>query len=262
MVHYFPWHKLDNLELEPHLAEIAEAGAKYLVLTAELGEKEFLQAGYLKKFKKNMERFKLNFRAAHGFWWANNDLNWPDEQGRRSMVCAQSKFMCCAAEVGVLTYTVHPGVCFIRYDENYLWDKVRRSIEELLEVAEKCKITLALENNLEYNLGRNSHKLASIIAEFGNHSNLGACFDSGHAHIKENVFDSIDALSPYMVTCHLHDNDSTADKHQIPGMGTINWSELMIKLRKDCTRLLHFESEASNLDGKTYGECCHIYETL
>ena len=47
-----------------------------------------------------------------------------------------------------------------------------------------------------------------------------------------NVEDYIDALSPYIIACHLHDNDGLADRHWVPGEpgGTVDWKRCMPKL--------------------------------
>ena len=38
--------------------------------------------------------------------------------------------------------------------------------------------------------------------------------------------DLLEKFAPYLVNCHLHDNDGITDSHQQPGTGTIDWAEV------------------------------------
>ena len=51
-------------------------------------------------------------------------------------------------------------------------------------------------------------------------------------------------LLPYIVTCHLHDNNGLEDQHLPPGQGTIDWAELASALKK-APRLKSIQSETS-----------------
>jgi sugar phosphate isomerase/epimerase len=54
--------------------------------------------------------------------------------------------------------------------------------------------------------------------------------------------DVLDRMLPYIVNCHLHDNDASADQHLLPGKGTIDWSKLVPKLLS-APRLMCVQSE-------------------
>ena len=119
----------------------------------------------------------------------------------------------------------------------------------MLPLAEALDVTICLEN-----LQRIGSHVDDLLGYFGKYpsKNLGACFDAGHANIMENGMnfptcsgrasfdelgvpvqwehDVLGRLLPYVVNCHLHDNDGTADQHRLPGLGTIDWGKLVPKL--------------------------------
>ena len=78
---------------------------------------------------------------------------------------------------------------------------------------------------------------------------------------RERYFDEIDAawgdhieeysgalerMAPHIVTCHLHDNDGYSDAHQLPGTGTIDWADLIPKIKK-LPRLISMQTEVSTV---------------
>ncbi|MHC1791092.1 sugar phosphate isomerase/epimerase family protein [Solidesulfovibrio sp.] len=65
---------------------------------------------------------------------------------------------------------------------------------------------------------------------------IGACFDVGHwfsfaeGRARGNLDAWLDALTPYLLHLHLHDNDGTADQHLGPGQGEIPFAALFAGL--------------------------------
>lgn len=52
------------------------------------------------------------------------------------------------------------------------------------------------------------------------------CLDTGHSnYCGEDSAEMVRMLGPHLRTLHVHDNDGIADTHQIPGRGTINWTD-------------------------------------
>lgn len=254
-------HCLEDGAIGEVCEKIAELGIGKLVLSSGTYERELQEPGYLAKVHRQVEKAGLGFASAHGLWSANNDLNWPDERGRREMTAAQRVYIERAAELGCRTFVLHPGVAYMRYDRGKLWDCVRRSVEELLPEAEKNGVILALENNVTMNLGIDCAELSGFIRSFAS-DNLGACFDTGHANAVSDVLESLAEISAEVVTAHLHDNDGTGDQHRYPGQGVIPWENLMDKL-SGCPRLLHVESEPAGMKtAQKIIEAAEIYREL
>jgi sugar phosphate isomerase/epimerase len=74
-------------------------------------------------------------------------------------------------------------------------------------------------------------ELLRLLDEFPEHL-VGACIDTGHAHLGGRLVDFARLLAPRTFVAHLHDNFARAkDEHLIPGRGTIPWGELVEALR-------------------------------
>lgn len=124
----------------------------------------------------------------------------------------------------------HPGYDRWRFDGDVdLW--MTQSLltwKPLVERAEILAVRLALENVFEENPSILQKLLQAIPSPF-----LGYCLDAGHGHIFSEVAISewIEALSPYLVEVHLHDNHRQADEHLPLGLGQIDFEEIFACLK-------------------------------
>lgn len=108
-------------------------------------------------------------------------------------------------------------------------DRALTSLEKIRLVAKSAGVTVLVEN-IPNGLSQPQRLLAFLES---NHMNdVGICFDSGHAHIREELFGGGDAvaawekLSRRVKSTHLHDNGGSTDEHLWPGDGTIAWKAL------------------------------------
>ena len=62
-------------------------------------------------------------------------------------------------------------------------------------------------------------------------TDVGVCFDVGHAHISPGITQAFDTLKELIRTTHVHDNNGERDAHLWPGSGTIDWKQTMELLR-------------------------------
>lgn len=65
----------------------------------------------------------------------------------------------------------------------------------------------------------------------GRFTDIGVCFDLGHAHIMSSVKEAFDTLKDRIRSTHVHDNHKDRDSHLWPGDGSIDWKEAMELLR-------------------------------
>ena len=102
---------------------------------------------------------------------------------------------------------------------------------------------------------------------------FGICFDAGHANLMDGTpgkrsadmiewirrrwngevrfeVDTLALLLPDVVTCHLHDNDGSDDRHWLPGEGTIDWPRLLARLEK-APRLRSLQNESEHFKYRT-----------
>ena len=93
----------------------------------------------------------------------------------------------------------------------------------LCEVAERANVDLAFENL------RAPEYLYEFLRRIDS-PRVGVCFDAGHNHVfcpdRRICADFKDRIK----AVHLHDNDGTRDAHNLPGDGTIDWSEIRREL--------------------------------
>ena len=99
-------------------------------------------------------------------------------------------------------------------------------LKNLADYAKSLNMKIAFENTkirgyLEY-----------VIDNIKN-DNVGICFDSGHyhTHFKDKL--DFEKFKDRIFAIHLHDNDQSKDQHLIPFDGTINWEDLIQKI-KEC----------------------------
>ena len=69
-------------------------------------------------------------------------------------------------------------------------------------------------------------------------------------------------MAPYIVTCHLHDNNGYNDAHTLPGTGTINWDKLMDDLYTKCPLLQSIQNESSFGNGNSIGKAAAVFRVL
>lgn len=107
---------------------------------------------------------------------------------------------------------------------------MKRSLEQIAAAAADQKMTLALEvipNDLS--------TPGALLDLLGGESDLGdaaICLDFGHANILGGAPEATEALSGFVVTTHVHDNDARVDDHRVPFEGTIDWIATLMAVSK------------------------------
>ena len=220
---------------------------------------------YVDKLKAFASEYGVNYSAAHGMWGPDYDIALKDKDARRVLIENHCRMLDILVEFGIKTYTVHPHYDF---DNDVRSDEQHRSycidtIEKMLPHAEKSGIVIAVENN--FTPPCTAERVADLCKYF-NSPWVGANYDTGHAHILDPApgkkFSDIAALEhwklypqefqqhqletmlPYLVTCHIHDNNGLIDSHMPLGQGSIDWPYVMKSLAK-APRFIEYQSEIS-----------------
>lgn len=97
-------------------------------------------------------------------------------------------------------------------------------LKEIAKFAKEKNVKIAFENTkikgyLEYVLG-------NIKDE-----NVGLCYDAGHCHLHFDDDFDIGFCKNRVFAVHMHDNDKTDDLHLLPFDATIDWNEVVEKLK-------------------------------
>ena len=257
----YDWNVFDERGRQVAMAEFAANGAKHLVLTSALIEMISGDPKLYLKLREEARNAGLDFVDSHMPFNFETDIALPVPEYRPQMIARMKFNLELIRDYGVDTCCFH--ICS-RYRKEYTMaqhmDAARRSLEELVPLAEELGIAICLENIFQpCNL---VDDVLTLIKEFPSPC-VGACFDIGHAHMMEHGMevencvvpshwegicpvpwehDILDRMLPHIVDCHLHDNSGDFDTHTIPGMGTIDWAPAMAKLRT-APRLKNMQSE-------------------
>ncbi len=122
-----------------------------------------------------------------------------------------------------------------------LWiEKSLMTWQPLNRRASEMGVRIALENIFE-----DEPSNLKLLMEHMNSDNFGTCFDTGHF----NLFSSLpletwmDALNPYIIELHLHDNNRTSDQHLPMGEGTFDFKKFFSLLKnRNCVHTIEAHS--------------------
>jgi len=109
--------------------------------------------------------------------------------------------------------------------ENFV--ALQRALNRLMHGAAERNMTLAVENLHPLGFTGQKEDFLRLLEAYPAHL-VGACIDTGHAHLGGNLVELAHVLAPRAFVIHLHDNHAAEkDEHLIPGQGTIPWKELI-----------------------------------
>jgi sugar phosphate isomerase/epimerase len=108
------------------------------------------------------------------------------------------------------------------------FDAAMTAVEHLRAFAKPLGVMVLLEN-IPNELS-SAEKLAELL-HVAHFTDVGLCFDIGHAHLTDGVRVSFEMMKEHIRSTHLHDNNQDRDAHLWPGEGSIQWGDAMELLR-------------------------------
>lgn len=253
--YYVNFQSLDDVTRPAYLHELAANGAKHVVLSSPLLAAVLGNPALLDRIIEELRAEGMSFLDTHAPYGPYWDLNSPYEH-RKAQAARLKVVMEIVAELGLDTMAIHLGTDMVAPDwsaEKH-FDRACDMLEKILPDAERLGITLCVENGMIRN-----YRTATLLAVLDKFKSdyLGFCFDSGHANIMERgryhdncavqanwallndgepeweaLSDKMERMLPYIVNCHLHDNNGWSDEHTLPGRGSVDWSYVTETLRK------------------------------
>lgn len=128
------------------------------------------------------------------------------------------------------------------------FDKVIKSLEEIIRFADGSDIAIGLENRYRYYDIPLPDEMAELLA-LCNEDWFGFQYDVGHAHTLDVLglidhFEWLKRFSERMIGVHLHDVCDITD-HQVPGMGDVDFARIAPYIPINAQRTLEIGPQAS-----------------
>lgn len=167
--------------------------------------------------------FRSLDEARAGRWLS---LSGRDPDTRREAVARAAESLAVAEHAPVGCSVVHLGAPGEAEDAG-TFERLHRSLEELLPAARELGVAVALENiTNDFSRG---HRIADFLAESGLEG-LGCCYDCGHAAIYGRTVEELEEMAPRLLSTHIHDTTGGLDNHLMPFDGEIDWPALAAAL--------------------------------
>jgi sugar phosphate isomerase/epimerase len=175
----------------------------------------------------------------------------PRERDRRRAVQVHRRHLEAAAEIGALTYVVHPDYsgCALPRDPRVV-AALQRTFAELEELQRELGVRIVVENMPGVGF---SHFGAPGDLDLGE---LGLILDTGHAAICGTLHDFLNEPHAELAHVHLHDNRGPADAgdpHLPLGRGVVDARAVVRKARESGARvILEVLDEAAIVESVTH----------
>lgn len=117
-------------------------------------------------------------------------------------------------------------------------DTIEKNINHLRTLGDYAKqygITLCLENLPCVGFCISTPEDVLSVVKAVDHDNVKICIDTGHITAFSSqlkVGEEIRKCGDLIKVLHVHDNHGRADQHNFPGMGMIDWTDVMAALRE------------------------------
>lgn len=222
-------------DVEASLDAITKAGFRYVeILGQEPHISEPLSGRALLKFRLRLEQrgLKASIHAPLG----TNVLGAPDEQWRLEKVKVLADYVRFAGDLGAEEIVIHPipNPMFVLEPDNpalpkCMLDAARRSIEELIPIANKAGVRILLEN-LPYlcNYPLLTMRDLRLFIDAYPEESVGLTLDTGHAGISKNdPAEEIRIAGNRLCNIHLQDTDLEDDRHWLPTHGVLDWNRIL-----------------------------------
>ena len=151
-------------------------------------------------------------------------------ENRDNLLTATKRTIEACAMLGIKDTVIHAGVS-AAFTPCEFMKRNRDFYSELFDTSEKYEVNLLVENSCEINSPgyylRTGAEMKEFL-EFVNHPLLHACWDTGHAHMRNmDQYESIITLGSELRALHIQDNYGDADSHTAPFFGNCNFDQIM-----------------------------------
>lgn len=178
--------------------------------------------------KKKADKSGIKIWSVHLPFGRTLDVSNLNETERNNMIKECSDLMALCKPLKIQKYVIHASAEPITDTERpQRLSTCITSLKILNEAARKQNAQLAVECLPRTCLGNTAAELLSIVEGIGN--GVGICFDSNHL-LKEKPEEFIAKVGNKIVTVHISDYDGIDERHWLPGVGIINWTNVIYEL--------------------------------
>ena len=220
-----------------HLLEIAAHGFECVEVYATRTHFDYHNPAAVADLQQWLGEAGLELRSIHaptaegftgGRWSGSLSLASPDPVARAHAVSETEKALHIARRIPAAVLVAHLGIPRTQPGPADSRAAARRSIEELLRIAEPLGVRIAVE------VIPNELSGAGSIVHFveDEFDGVGICLDFGHAHLDGDVIDAVETVSEHVIATHVHDNRGRRDDHLLPFDGTIDWAGTLLAVQK------------------------------
>jgi sugar phosphate isomerase/epimerase len=239
--HLFHEHRLTR----EHVVDIAAHGFETLELFATRSHFDYRDPGALAQLAEWLADTRMQLHSVHapiveamrqGTWVGSFSTASGHEERRKAAIAEIEAALNIAHVVPFRYLVVHLGMpvdaarAEALPDRENQPDAARRSVEEIVALAARVNVKVALE--VIPNPLSSAAALTRLLEEILEDVDVGVCLDFGHAHLMGDLGEAIEALSGHLWTTHVHDNGGRRDDHLVPYQGTIDWELAMMETQK------------------------------
>lgn len=179
-------------------------------------------------FLEHADSFEMTYSLHSSI--ADTNIAAVNDRMREASLAELSSEMDACRRMGIGLITVHPGiynlVCGALRERSI--ECAKASMKELDRMSSDMGVTVAIENmpNPPFMLGRTADELEHLLEG----TDLGVCFDIGHANTTGQTERMLETFSDRMVNVHIHDNMGDTDAHMTMGEGMIDFKSIIRRL--------------------------------
>ncbi|MCX6651703.1 MAG: sugar phosphate isomerase/epimerase [Methanomassiliicoccales archaeon] len=135
-----------------------------------------------------------------------------------------------AHRMGADPVTIHPGFLspLTRLDRETAVELTTSSLKVIDTKAKELGLRVALENMPDMPMAM--AKTPEELVHFLEGTDLGVCFDIGHANTNGNIPDFL-RIKDRFINMHVHDNPGDMDRHMVIGEGNIDFHRWLAAFR-------------------------------
>lgn len=181
-------------------------------------------AEYCLRIRQIAEANGLMISQVHGPWPTDDKT----EENRALTFLHMRRAVYGCSVMGAPCLIIHPQMPYgwgAEEDPEFSYRLTVDLMKALMPDCEKYGVVLCLEN-----MPMTSHRISTMdrIAEAVREVNspfCGICLDTGHTNVfGRDPGEDVRIAGKLLKTLHIHDNDGTRDSHQLPWLGTADWS--------------------------------------